>query len=110
MNKLGRKLNKTPIRSPSPDIANRHVIGRTPSPINDAINKSRKNLSNKIPLGKSFMNNGEYEASIDDLEYQNKLLSNENQILSQDLQRCKNEIEFLKEMNMKNRKEYYKKI
>ena len=38
---LNKRIDKMPIRSPSPDIANRHIITRTNSPINEAMAKLR---------------------------------------------------------------------
>ena len=54
MSRIGTKINRTPVRSPSPDIANRNIISRTHSPIQEALNKSRRENSNKLPIGQSF--------------------------------------------------------
>ena len=42
MNRIGGKINRAPVRSPSPDIANRNIITRTHSPITEALSKSRQ--------------------------------------------------------------------
>jgi hypothetical protein len=61
---IAKNINKTPVRSPSPDIVNRNIIGRTASPINEAMTKLRISKSSKSPLGRGFLNNEEYEAYI----------------------------------------------
>lgn len=57
MSRLINKINKMPVRSPSPDIANRNSIIRTSSPINEALTKSRLHRASKSPSGKTFFDN-----------------------------------------------------
>lgn len=109
MSRIANRLNKTPVRSPSPDTACRHIIQRTPSPINEILTKSRKKLTLRSPIGSGFINPADYEETIKTLQEQNKLLSNQNQYLTDENEKNGREIEFLKEMNLKHRKEIYRK-
>ena len=56
MNRINTKINRIPVRSPSPDIANRNIISRTHSPIEQALTKSRHDKSSKLPIGLGFPN------------------------------------------------------
>ena len=109
MSRIANKLNKTPVRSPSPDTACKHIIQRTPSPINEVLTKSRKKFTLKSPMGSGFINPADYEETIRSLQEQNKILNSQNQYLTDENEKNVREIEFLKEMNLKHRKEIYRK-
>lgn len=64
---ISKKVNRTPVRSPSPDLANKNIIVRTASPLSDALSKLRMSKSSKIPLGRGFSNTEEYESYINGL-------------------------------------------
>jgi hypothetical protein len=54
---LSKKVNRTPVRSPSPDIVNKNIITRTASPLTEAMSKLRMSKSSTSPLGRGFANN-----------------------------------------------------
>lgn len=54
---LSKKVNKTPARSPSPDLAHRNIIKVTPSPSEDSLMKMRISRTSKSPLGRGFSSN-----------------------------------------------------
>lgn len=54
---LSKKMNKTPARSPSPDLAHRNVIVRTASPLSGALEKLRMSKTSTGPLGRGFSTN-----------------------------------------------------
>lgn len=78
---INRKVSQTPVRSPSPDIANSNIIVRTASPINEAISSMRAAKSSKHPIGRGFMNTDDYDLYIKELEEKIQLLKNENEYL-----------------------------
>lgn len=52
-----KKINRTPLRSPSPDNVHKNINQRTASPINEALSNRRMAKSPKTLSGRSFMNN-----------------------------------------------------
>lgn len=106
---LSKKVNRTPVRSPSPDYATKNIIVRTASPLTEALSKLRMSKSSKSPLGRGFSNTQEYENYINNLQERLRLLTKENQTLVHQNSSKAKEIDFLRDMNLKYRKEIHTK-
>lgn len=106
---INRKVSKTPVRSPSPDIASSNIIVRTASPINEAISALRTAKSSKHPMGRGFMNTDEYDLYIKELEERIQLLKNENEYLKSEGARLSKELDYQKESSLSSRHEIYRK-
>lgn len=51
-----KRINRTPVRSPSPDVVHKNINVRTSSPINEVLMKERIAKLPKNPTGLGFMN------------------------------------------------------
>jgi hypothetical protein len=45
---INRKISRQPVRSPSPDIANKNIIASTLNPIDDPLVRGRLNNSSNL--------------------------------------------------------------
>lgn len=106
---VNRKVSRTPVRSPSPDIANSNIIVRTASPINEAISALRTAKSSRSPLGRSFMNTDDYDLYIKELEERIRLLNSENDYLKAEGARLARELDQAKESSLSSRREIIRK-
>lgn len=50
MRTANRKVNRQPVRSPSPDIASKNKITNTNAPLSEVLKKSRINSHASMPL------------------------------------------------------------
>lgn len=50
MRTANRKVNREPVRSPSPDIASKNKITNTMAPLSEVLKKSRINSHASMPL------------------------------------------------------------
>ena len=60
--KTSRVMNREPVRSPSPDIANRNIIRETVAPVNEILKKSRTNSYGYASWGQSGSEEWQREA------------------------------------------------